>query len=223
MTQPSRLDIRRHQELFDGDTFDKKVTVIGAGATGSWLVLQLAKLGITNIHVYDFDVVEEHNIPNQIFGLGHVGKPKVEMLASIVEGYTGTRITTYNEPYVAQRLSGYVFAMVDSMAVRKQIFDNVKFKRNVHHFIEPRMGLNEARIYNVDPTDANQVEKYEGCWYSDDDAEVSACGTSQSVITTALFTASTCARQLINHHNGVELDNELLVDLVYNNIYPTRW
>lgn len=223
MTQPSRLDIRRHQELFDGDTFNKKVTIIGAGATGSWLALQLAKLGITNIHVYDFDVVEEHNIPNQIFGLQHIGKPKVEALYDIIQEQTGTQIHINNMPYVDQRLSGYVFAMVDSMAVRKQIFDQCKYKRNVHHFIEPRMGLNEARIYNVDPCDANQVEKYEGCWYSDDEAEVSACGTSQSVITTALFTASTCARQLINHHNGVELDNELLVDLVYNNIYPTKW
>lgn len=219
----SRLDIRRHQELFDAEKFDKKVTVIGAGATGSWLVLQLAKLGITNIHVYDFDTVEEHNIPNQLFGLQHVGALKVAALQSIVLEQTGTSITTYEEPYVKQRLSGYVFAMVDSMAVRQQIFEQVKLKKAVTHFVEPRMGLNEARIYNVNPLDVNQIEKYEGCWYSDDEAEVSACGTSLSVITTALFTASTCARQLINHFNGVDLDNELLVDLMYNNIYPTKW
>ena len=85
------------------------------------------------------------------------------------------------------------------------------------------MGLNEARIYNVEPTNLTHQKAYEACWYPDDEAEVSACGTSQSVITTALLTASFCARQLINHCNDVELFNEILIDPVYNNIYPTKW
>ena len=59
------LDISRHKELFNPYYFNTPVTIIGAGATGSWLALMLAKLGIQDITVYDFDVVEEHNVPNQ--------------------------------------------------------------------------------------------------------------------------------------------------------------
>lgn len=219
------LDVRRHLNLFDPYAFgDTPVTVIGAGATGSWLVLQLAKLGITNITVYDFDVVEEHNIPNQLFGLEHVGIPKVYALSEIVKNQTGLRIKAMNEKFTHGRLRGYVFVMVDSMQARKDIFTtSIKAKSQVKLMVEPRMGLNEGRVYNVIPTDSTHCKRWEDCWYPDSEAEVSACGTSQSVITTAILTASICARQLINHVNDVELDNEILLDVMYNGIYPTKW
>lgn len=218
------LDTRRHLELFDPHTFNDKVTVIGAGATGSWLVLQLANLGITNITVYDFDVVEEHNVPNQLYGIKHVGMPKVEALYEIIKEYTGTEIKAKNEKFTSGRLSGYVFLMVDSMAGRKLIYKNsIKMKRSVKLLIEPRMGLDVGRVYNVDPMDVKQLEKYEECFYTDEEAEVSACGTSMTVITTAMAVASWCARQLINHHAGEELDNEILIDFKYNNLITNKW
>lgn len=218
------LDLRRHQELFDAYTFDTPIHILGGGATGSWLALQLAKLGIVNITVWDFDIVEEHNVPNQLFGIQHVGTLKVEALQQIIKEYTNTEIKIKNERVTNQRLQGIVFCMVDSMSGRKEIFDNcIKMKSAVKLFIEPRLGLNEGRIYNVIPTDLNHIKRYEDCWYSDEEAEVSACGTSQTVVTTAMSVASWCARQLINYHASVELDNEILIDFMYNNIYPTRW
>lgn len=220
------LDIRRHMELFDPDTFTTPIHVIGAGATGSWLVLMLAKLGIKGdlIHVYDFDNVEEHNIPNQLFNQHNIGHSKVESLYAHLKHAVGVEIKRYDKRFESGRLNGYVFLMVDSMHARKVIFDNsIKMKSAVKHLIEPRMGLSEARIYNVNPMDLEQIRRYEDCWYSDEEAEVSSCGTSQTVITTAMTTASWCARQLINHHAGVELHNEILLDLQYNNIYPTKW
>lgn len=220
----ANLDVRRHAELFDPHTFDTPVTIIGAGATGSWLALSLAKLGITNITVWDYDIVEEHNIPNQAFGLEDIGDKKVGALHDMLKRDVGVEIKIKREAFTNQRLSGIVFLMVDSMKARKEIFDNsIKMKSAVKLLVEPRMGLNEGRVYNVNPTDLNQIKRYEECWYSDEEAEVSACGTSQTVITTALGVSSWCCRQLINYHAGVELDNEILIDFMYNNIYPTKW
>lgn len=224
MTNYVGLDVRRHMELFNPYEFNTPVTIIGAGATGSWLALQLAKLGISDITVYDFDVVEEHNIPNQLFGLSHIGLSKVVALNDYVQDQTGVALKIKNEAYTSQRLSGIVFCMVDSMKVRDEIWKRgVKGKSAVKLYIEPRMGLNEGRIYNVNPTDSNHWKRYEDCWYPDDEAEVSACGTSQSVITSALLIASTCARQLINYHNGIELSNEIQLDPVYNQTFEYRW
>lgn len=218
------LDTRRHEELFVPHTFTDNVTVIGAGATGSWLVMQLAKLGIENITVYDFDVVEEHNIPNQLFYLGDIGKYKVEALAEHVKNATGTTINIVKDKFTNQRLNGYVFVMVDSMTARKEIFDNsIKMKSAVKFMVEPRMGLDEGRVYTVNPMSLTQIKAYEACWYPDDVAPVSACGSSMSVITTALAVSSWCVRQLINHHNGVECANEILFDFMYNNVFETRW
>lgn len=224
MSNP-HLDTRRHMELFDPDTFNTPVTIIGAGATGSWLALQLAKLGITDITVWDFDVIEEHNIPNQLFGVGAIGDLKAHAVQQLIKRDTRCEIKIHNEPYTNQRLSGIVFCMVDSMETRQQIWnDAIKMKSAISLYIEPRMGLDVARVYNVVPTDLNHIKEYEDTFYSDDEAEVSACGTSMTVITSAVATASWCARQLINFHQGEEpLDNEILIDYKFNNIIPTRW
>lgn len=218
------LNISRHMELFDPDKFEHPVTIVGCGATGSWLALSLAKLGITNITIYDFDIVEEHNIPNQAFGVDDIGREKVSALAQLICDTTGTGIKFKNEKFTNQRLSGVVFLMVDSMSARKEIWENsIKLKPAVKLLIEPRMGLDVGRIYNVDPMDMNQIKKYEDTYYDDDVAEVSACGASMTVITSALGITSWCGRQLINFHNNEELDNEILIDFKYNNIVTTRW
>ena len=229
------LNISRHMELFNPETFEHPVTIIGAGATGSWLALSLAKLGIENITVYDFDTVEEHNIPNQAFMLknsvaldgniqSHIGVSKVCALRDIIENSTGICINPIHAKFTDQRLSGVVFLMVDSMSARKEIWENsIKLKPSVKLLIEPRMGLDVGRVYNVDPLDLNQIKRYEETYYDDDVAEVSACGSSMTVITSALGIASWCGRQLINFHNKEELDNEILIDFKYNNIVTNRW
>ena len=223
----TQLDVRRHMELFDPYTFNTPIHVIGCGATGSWLALQLGKLGIKDelINAWDFDTVEEHNIPNQAFGLHDVGRSKALAIESQIVDMTGSHIKIHNQKYTNQRLSGIVFLMVDSMSERKRIWENhIKMKSAVKLLIEPRMGLDVGRVYNVNPMDLEHVKRYEDCFYSDDEAEVSACGTSMTVITTAMSVSSWCARQLINFHQNEEpLDNEILIDFKYNNIISTRW
>lgn len=224
------LDLTRHLELIDPYYFEEPITIIGVGATGSWLALSLAKLGLTNITVYDFDVVESHNIPNQAYNLksfdgdGHIGVPKVKALWDVVFLATGTQINIKNEKYTNQRLTGIVFLMVDSMAERKRIWEeSIKLKSQIKLMIEPRMGLDVGRIYNINPLDMEQIKRYEETLYSDDVSEVSACGASMTVITTALGITSWCGRSLINWHNKEELDNEILIDFKYNNIIATKW
>lgn len=219
-----RLDTRRHDELFNAERFNDPIHVIGAGASGSWLVLQLAKLGLTNITVWDFDVVEAHNVPNQLFGVKDIGKPKVEALAEHVEWQTGAHITQKNEAYEDQPLAGYVFCMIDTMIGREQVWLNsIKYKPAIKQYIEPRMGMDVARVYNMFPMDVKAHASYEATLYSDDVAEVSACGTSMSVITSSITTSAWCVRQLIEHFNGREVAHEVLIDLQNNQIYPQRW
>lgn len=220
------LDLRRHSEIFNAEEWDTPIHVIGAGATGSWLVLMLAKLGIKGefINVWDFDEVESHNIPNQLFGIDDVGSFKVQALYESVKEQTKAEIAMYPQKYERQRLSGFVFLMVDSMAERKRIWEtSIKMKSAVKHLVEPRMGLNMSRIYNVTPMDMEHIKRYEDTYYDDDEAEVSACGTSITVVTSAISTASACVRQLINYQNDTPMDNEILTDYMYNNMITERW
>ena len=117
------IDPTRHLSVFSPHAFGKKrVDIIGAGATGSRIVLSLAKLGVENIHVWDFDKVEEHNIANQIYGLENIGEPKVRALADVIKKSTGTAITAHDERVDgSKQLGEAVFLLTDTMESRKEI------------------------------------------------------------------------------------------------------
>lgn len=227
MSQVTAVNVMRHYELFNPYEFEYPVHVIGAGASGSWLVLQLAKLGITNITVWDFDTVEEHNIANQAFNIDQIGEYKAYAIEGLVRRATDTSIKAKpNKVDASTRLSGVVFCMIDSMSGRKEIWDNcIKYKPSIAAYFEPRMGLHMGRIYNVNPMNPAHITKYEETLYGDEETEVSACGASMSVITSAMTLAAWTTRQLINFVEDKDdlLDNEILIDMKYNNIITNRW
>lgn len=221
------LDISRHKEMFDPRTFELPIHIIGVGSTGSWLALCLAKLGIPGrqIMIWDFDKIEEHNIANQFYSpLNDINKLKVERLQYNIHNMTGNYVDLIPAKYETQRLSGIVFLMVDSMAERKKIWEgSIRGKSAIQLLVEPRLGLDVGRVYNVEPTNPTHIKRYEDTYYSDEGAEISACGNSMTVITSAMCVATWCCRQLINYHNDVEVDNEILIDFKYNNIITERW
>jgi molybdopterin/thiamine biosynthesis adenylyltransferase len=218
-------DFSRQRALFDPEKFTTPITIIGAGATGSWVALFLAKMGIKDITIYDFDIIEEHNIPNQLYSKDQVGTQKVYSLASMVSNLSGVMMKPKKQKVDGtQRLSGIVFMLTDTMASRKQIYENaVKLKPGVKLLLETRMGLDHGRIYTIDPLDTQQLSKYEGTFYEDGEAQVSACGTSQSIVSTAALVASMAVWQVIKWYNGIEIDQEVLIDPKYNNLVANKF
>ncbi|MHA1518690.1 MAG: HesA/MoeB/ThiF family protein [Promethearchaeota archaeon] len=62
------------------------VAVIGAGALGNHVCLGLIGLGIGTIKIYDFDLIESHNLNRQsLFCEADIGKNKAETLAERLE------------------------------------------------------------------------------------------------------------------------------------------
>lgn len=219
----NNIDITRHVDVFSRDAFGgKRIDVIGAGASGSRIVLSLAKLGLENIHVWDFDKVEAHNIANQAFSQADIGRPKVEALREIVEKATGLKIHIHNEKVDgSQELGDVVFLLTDTMASRKEIWSKgIRYKVRTKLMIETRMGSDQGRVYTVNPIKPLQVKGWEATLYGDDVAEVSACGTSISVGPTAEFLSGLAVWQLIRWQaieQGAKaddkLDNEILFGL----------
>lgn len=220
----NEIDISRHVSVFSPDMFaGKGIDVIGAGATGSRVVLSLAKLGLSNIRVWDFDKVEAHNIANQVYGLGHIGLPKVEALAAIVKEQTGLEIQAVNERVDgSQKLDSLVFLLTDTMASRRQIWEKaIRYKLHVKLMIETRMGTDQGRVYAVCPAKANQVKGWEATLYSDDVAERSACGTSISVGPTAEFLSGLAVWQMIRW-NAIETDRSSQDQLNHEILFGLR-
>lgn len=221
------IDISRHREVVNPTDLEKEIHIIGVGATGSWLALQLSKMQFNNIHLYDFDIIEEHNIPNQNFDLNDLGKNKVDALAEkMKQNNPDLNVVIHNEKVQQDtELNGIVFLLTDTMSSRNEIFDHcIKGRINVDFLIETRMGVSDIMIYSVNCKDYNELNRYKKTLnYSDDEAEVSSCGTSLSLVTTATITASLAVWSLINYINNDEISNETIFNVKTLEIYKDKW
>jgi len=202
------------------------ITVIGAGAIGSATVLTLAKMGCSNIAVWDHDILEEHNIPNQICKPSCVGRPKVEALRELVLELTEVEISVRQERYRGQRLEGVVIAAVDNMAARELIWQRVKLNPAVLLLIDPRMGREVARIYCIRPSNPDDISLYDDNFYAESEAEELPC-SARSIIYCPLIAAGLTALQVKRFPIGQRVAPELLVDLAalesISSDDTTRW
>ena len=223
------IDYSKQLELINAEEFTTPIHVVGCGAIGSWVVEILLKMGFQNIHVYDFDTVEEHNIPNQAFGERHIDMPKVEAMYDIYQSMTKddrTRLTIHNEKILrpqAMLLNGIVFSCVDSMQVRKLLYENAYKKGIAEMFIEGRIGIWGAYVYSLYTKKDSEFENYEKTLYADEEAEVSACGVSQTALPAAINCASTMVMSMISRVRGNDIDNEVQYQLPDMVSMSSKW
>lgn len=201
----AHINTMRHQQVFDAHKQNPIVTIIGAGATGSRIWLSLVELGLTNITIYDFDHIESHNLPNQIFLHSQIGMPKVEGLREYYKLKTGQEapesMRFINEEITDQDIDGIVFLLTDTMTSRKTIFENCIQPhpgRNVPLMIETRMASSYGDVNTVNPWDENECKQWLDSLIDDDEAEASACGASITVGPTASIIANLAVWQFIH-------------------------
>jgi hypothetical protein len=84
------------------------------------------------------------------------------------------------------KLGDVVFLLTDTMASRKEIWNKcIKFKIDTKLMIETRMGVDEGRIYTINPLDPADVSGWESTLYDDKETPRSACGAVPTVGPTA--------------------------------------
>lgn len=146
------MNVNKHYEFFQPDSVKERVHIIGCGAIGSTLAFMLAKLGLTNIVLYDEDMVEGKNVANQMYRSIDIGKPKTEALRDLLveinpEIESNIELKGF---YTDQQLDGYVFMAADSIDVRRKIAECNKFNPNVIAMFDFRMRLEDAQHYAAD-------------------------------------------------------------------------
>ncbi|MEI6118425.1 MAG: ThiF family adenylyltransferase [bacterium] len=211
----------RHIKVFDPHVFgNKRVDIIGCGSTGSRIVMSLAKLGIENLHIWDFDIVEAHNIANQIYQQDDIGKKKVDALAEHIKRATGLTIHTHPDKVDGtQKLGEIVFLLTDTMSSRKEIWEKgIRYQLSIKLMVETRMGSDNGRVYAINPCKCSHTKAWEDTLHNDDIAEISACGASISVGPTAEIVSGLAVWQFLRWFSTEqrevdELDQEILFSL----------
>ncbi len=192
------MDIAKSSRFKDAPWFSEEqidVLVGGAGGIGSWLTLLLTRAGY-HVHIYDYDLLEEHNMGGQLYGEKHIGTPKVEALATIVNDFTSCDIHVYNEKYDDKSPTNtFVFCAYDNMQARKDTFNNwvigvaqpwLETKEGPKPiFIDGRLTMEQIQIFCVTPENIDKYEKEH--LFDDSEVEEAPCTLKQTSHSAAMI------------------------------------
>ena len=126
--QSDRDSFQRQEDLVPRDRLaDTKVTVIGVGAIGRQVAMQLAAIGVPQLQIVDFDVVDMTNVTTQGYLAADVGQAKVEATAAAIRQLDPAIVVeTVQDRYRPRMEIGQaVFCCVDSIDARSAIWRSV--------------------------------------------------------------------------------------------------
>jgi len=206
---------RRQLGIFNPEDYDGEITILGLGATGSAVALVLTKLGIRKFKLYDFDSVEPHNLPNQIYLADSIGKPKVEAARDVMMSFDPTQdnfILTYNEAADENTkfTSEIVVIAVDSRDARLKIWESLKNSPDVKLVLDPRMGGEAMRLYTINMEDEYDLIRYEESMKGD--VARLPC-TERSIIYNIFALGSLVGSCIKKYIKGEELPRLLMFDI----------
>lgn len=210
--------ISKFAGFFDPSIVKDKIHIIGCGAIGSTLAVQLVRCGLTNITLWDFDIVEQHNLANQQYVFSQIGQDKTEALAKILSSINPHVSLGIQKRYSDEKLVGHVFMAVDSIVIRKDIVKHNKYNLEVKSLFDFRMRLKDAQHYGVDWSDRNNIVNFEKTMdFTSEEAKestpVNACGLTLSVIPTIETVVSAGVANFINYlHDPKELKRFIMIN-----------
>ena len=185
------MDLTKSRSFFNPNNIKDEINIIGCGSIGSTLAELIVRSGIeTTINLFDFDVVEPHNLVNQLFYKDDIGKLKTEAVKeNILKINPDLKVKTFNKGWNGEMLRGYVFLCADSMKVRNEIAKGNKQNPFVLMMCDFRTRLTDAQHYAADWSDSKQVNNFISSMnFSDEEGKEatpqSACGTDLSVAPT---------------------------------------
>lgn len=182
--------LTRQLDLIPVEKLGIGISIVGAGAVGSFTALSLSKMGFNNITVYDYDVIDNENMNCQFYRTSDVERKKVDALYDLVYDFTGQKITVYDKQLgpLDKITSEIVIAAVDNMKVRKLLLNNSECT----YFIDPRMSAEYASIEVVRKALTSEVTNYLNGWYSDKDAVAERCTAKSTMYTVNLLAGQIC-------------------------------
>lgn len=216
----SILNLAKSYDFFRPESCRERIHIIGCGSVGSTLAELLARFGLTNLTLYDFDTVEPHNLANQMFTQKHIGTPKVEALSQMlaeINPEIGERIKSVTDGYTGQRLSGYVFLCVDHIDLRREIATSNKDNPHIKAMFDFRTRLTDAQHYAADWSNLGMVGDFlRSMDFTHDEAAaetpVSACNVTLSVAPTVRMICSLGVMNFVNFAKGHGLKKFIQID-----------
>jgi len=216
-SEPSRFE--RQEDLVPRDRFcDTLVTVIGVGAIGRQVALQLAAIGVPRFQLIDFDTVELTNVTTQGYLHADVGQLKVEATReSMWKIEPGLPVDVVRDRYRSQFAVGQaVFCCVDSIDARSAIWRSASKK--CKFWADGRMLGEVIRVLAVD--DRVGRDHYPTTLFAQAEAQPGRC-TARSTIYAASIAAGLMVHQFTRWLRRIPVDRDTSLNLLAGELTQT--
>ncbi|REK26786.1 MAG: ThiF family adenylyltransferase [Planctomycetota bacterium] len=186
-------------------------TVIGVGAIGRQVALQLAAIGAPEIQLIDFDTVDVTNVTTQGYLTADVGQPKVSATAAAIRRLDDTiRIACLEDRYRAKLdLGEAVFCCVDSISARAAIWRSAK--KRCEFWVDGRMQGEVIRVLAASPIEDHA--RYDRTLFPQAEAQRGSCA-SRSTIYAASIAAGIMVHQFTRRLRGLPTDQDIILNLL---------
>jgi sulfur carrier protein ThiS adenylyltransferase len=211
----------RQRELVPHEKLkDLTVTIIGIGAIGRQVAIQLASLGVRQIQLLDHDLVEARNITTQAYLRDDLGRLKVDATAELLQRIDPTiQIETIPDRYRPTYKTGEaIFTCVDSIGSRAAIWKSVK--ETSRFWCDGRMLGEVMRVLTA--IDENSRTHYATTLFPQTEAQTGAC-TSRSTIYTASIVSGLMVHQFTRWLRELPTDQDLTLNLLATELSVPTW
>ncbi len=188
-----------------------KATVIGIGAIGRQVALQLTAMGIPHLQLVDFDVVETSNLASQGYLEEDLGALKVHATAALCRQINSS-IEVIPVPERFRRsmeIGNVVFVCVDQIDTRRLIWEAVKDK--IGFFCDARMSAEVLRVLTV--CDSTSRTHYPTTLFRTEEAFVGPC-TAKTTIYCANIAAGLMLAQFTKYLRQLPVDPDIQLNLL---------
>jgi len=198
------------------------VTVVGVGAVGRQVALQLAAMGVKNLELIDHDHVEESNLASQGYYESDLGKPKVEATGQICQQINSSiNIVANHSRFRKSKGAGnVVFCCVDKISTRKTMWDSLK--GSVDFWVDGRMAGETLRVISSSPkTDPESEKGYDDSLFDQEDAHRGSC-TAKTTIYCANIAAGKMVSRFALWLRNIPAENDIMLNLVSDELTIPR-
>jgi hypothetical protein len=188
-----------------------KATVIGVGAIGRQVALQLTAMGIPHLQLVDFDVVETSNLASQGYLEEDLGKVKVEATAAQCRQInSGLEIVCVPERFRrSMEVGNAVFDCVDKIDVRRLIWEAAK--NTASFYVDGRMSAEVLRVLTA--CDSPSRQDYPTTLFRAEEAFVGAC-TAKTTIYCANIAAGLMVAQFTKYLRQLPVEADIQLNLL---------
>jgi len=188
-----------------------KAMVVGIGAIGRQVALQLAAMGIPWLQLVDFDIVEESNLASQGYLEEDLGKMKVEATADLCRKINhDLEVHAVVDRFKrSMEVGNAVFVCVDRIDTRRLIWEAVKNKSDF--FADGRMAAEVLRVLVA--SDAASRKHYPTTLFAAEEAYAGSC-TAKTTIYCANVAAGLLLAQFTKWLRRLPVESDVSLNLL---------